>query len=163
MNLKTIYKYEPKLYIMQQYQWPSERESPWSRVCPSCCSQRWKRGSHSWLRCYCYGREPDGLNTLAIPTRTFISLPVVRGGTRRRAREPIETDTTAKKRQALTDPSTSTPNDEIVQVEDLDVNASSEIREEQAKIAATRPLVNKVVLHGSRSLTTIISVRRYRK
>ncbi|KMT02167.1 hypothetical protein BVRB_9g207440 [Beta vulgaris subsp. vulgaris] len=60
----------------------------------------------------------------AILLRSSSSRHVTRGGVnRRRPRGQVPVDTSSNKRQALADPGSSAPTNEIVQVEDLNVDA----------------------------------------
>lgn len=62
----------------------------------------------------------------AIPLQASTTRSVTRGGrNRRRLREPTAVDAAANKRQAVEDPDTSAAR-EVVQIEDLDVDAAEE-------------------------------------
>ena len=87
----------------------------------------------------------------AIPIRSTASQTVIRGGlTRRRPREQVAADTATNKRLALEEPGTSTAN-EVVQVEDLDLDAPEETQELTAVATGPPPLSGTSWLSGSTS------------
>ena len=87
----------------------------------------------------------------AIPLRPSTTRSVNRGGlNRRHPWEQVPADSAANKRQTLGDPSTSAAN-EVVQVEDLDVNATEEVQEQNINTTGPGHAGGTSLLSGSSS------------